>query len=469
MGARFVAALALFLLALGAQARKTNIVLIVADDLGYGETGAQGNGQIPTPHIDSIARDGVRFTSGYVTAPVCAPSRAGMLSGRHQKRFGWNINVMPHVPGGSDHGIPASERLLPEVLRDAGYATGMVGKWHLGARADFHPLENGFGSFFGYLHEGHYYVPPPYEGVTTMLRKSPLPGGRTGMWTAPDGIIYHDRLRNEPKYDLHNPVLDGRTPVAEFGYLTKAFTERAVAFIEANKARPFFLYCAHSAVHSPLQADNETMKKFAHIEDIHRRIFAAMLSDLDTSVGGVLAKLDEHELAGDTLVIFLSDNGGITPELTSSNAPLRGGKMNLYEGGVRVPFMMRWPGKIAAGRVYDLPVSSLDIYATAAQVSGDEAAVGRSDGVPLLPYLSGKPSAAPHPELAWDYRGHAAIRAGDWKAIRPRKAEDWELYNLEEDLSEANDLAKHYPDRLKELVGRWEKQRVEWQADAREE
>ena len=446
---------------------KPNIVLIVADDLGYGETGAQGNKEIPTPHIDSLARDGVRFTSGYVTAPVCAPSRAGFLSGRHQRRFGWNINVMPHVEGGTEHGIPASERLLPELLKDAGYATGMVGKWHLGARADFHPLENGFDSFFGYLHEGHYYVPPPYKGVTTMLRKSPLPGGRTGMWTAPDGIIYHDRLRNEPLYDLHNPVLDGRKPVGEFDYLTKTFTRRATDFIDANKDRPFFLYVSHSAVHSPLQADNETMAKFAHIDDIHRRIFAAMLSDLDTSVGEIMAKLEEHKLANDTLVVFFSDNGGITPELTSSNLPLRGGKMNLYEGGIRVPFMMRWPGRIPKGKTYSDPILSLDIYATVADLIQDHDAVERSDGVPLLGFLPGETSDIPHPELVWEYNRQGAIRSGNWKAIRPRNSKQWELYDLAEDLSESNNLASHYPERLQELVERWEKTRSAWAKEAK--
>ena len=448
------------------HARQPNIVLIVADDLGYGETGAQGNAEIPTPHIDSIARDGVRFTSGYVTAPVCAPSRAGFLSGRYQRRFGWNINVMPHVEGGSEHGIPASERLLPEFLKEAGYATGMVGKWHLGARSDFHPLENGFDSFFGYLHEGHYYVPPPYKGTTTMLRKAPLPGGRTGTWTSPEGIIYHDRLRNEPLYDLHNPVLDGREPVDEFEYLTRTFTGRATRFIDAHKDRPFFLYVAHSAVHSPLQADDRTIAKFGHIEDIQRRIFAAMLADLDESVGTVLAKLEEHQIADDTLVIFFSDNGGITPELTSSNLPLRGGKMNLFEGGIRVPFMMRWPGRIPAGKIYPHPITSLDLYATAAKLVGDETAQAHSDGVPLLGFIDGTTEGVPHRELFWEYNRQAAIRVGEWKAIRPRKAQQWELYNLDEDLSETKDLAAHYPEQLAKLRQRWEEETSQWAREA---
>ena len=300
-----------------------------------------------------------------------------------------------------------------------------------------------------------------------MLSKSPLPDGRTGLWTAPDGIIYHDRLRNEPLYDLHNPVLDGREPVADFGYLTKDFTRRALEFIDDNATKPFFLYVAHSAVHSPLQADNVTMKKFAHIEDIQRRIFAAMLYDLDSSVGNLLKKLDQHKIAENTLLIFLSDNGGITPELTSSNLPLRGGKMNLYEGGIRVPFMMRWPGKIPPGTVYDEMISSLDIYATAARLAGDEAAVKKSDGVPLLEFINGKSHAIPHPELVWEYNKQAAIRQKEWKAILPRGSKTWELYNLSEDLSEKNDLAEHYPERLAELKRRWQEQRDNWAEDAK--
>ncbi|MGI9243663.1 MAG: sulfatase-like hydrolase/transferase [Verrucomicrobiales bacterium] len=355
---------------------------------------------------------------------------------------------------------------MPEMLREAGYATGMVGKWHLGAREDFHPLANGFDQFFGYLHEGHYYVPPPYGGVTTMLRKSPLPDGRTGTWTAPDGIIYHDRLRNEPLYDLNNPVLDGHKPVHEFSYLTHTFTERALDFIGKNHHHPFFLYVAHSAVHSPLQADDRTIAKFAHIKDIQRRIFAAMLSDLDTSVGRVLAKLDEHQLEDETLVVFLSDNGGITPELTSSNAPLRSGKMHLYEGGIRVPMMMRWPGKLPAGKIYEQAVSSLDLYATAAELVGDKRALGRTDGVPLLPFLQGKAGEPPHRELFWEYKDQAAIRQEDWKAIRPRKSKLWELYNLAEDISESNNLADHYPERLEALVGLWEARQMEWSREA---
>ncbi len=191
-----------------------------------------------------------------------------------------------------------------------------------------------------------------------------------------------------------------------------------------------------------------------------------MLSDLDTSVGAVLAKLEEHDIADQTLVIFLSDNGGITPELTSSNAPLRSGKMHLYEGGIRVPMMMRWPGKIPAGSVYKAPVSSLDIYATAAELAGDVPAIKRSDGVPLLPFLSGESSNPPHPELFWEYNDQGAIRQMEWKAIRPRKRRVGTLQPSRRHLGVEQPGQAHYPERLKDLVDRWKVRQAEWAAEA---
>lgn len=440
-------------------ARKPNIIVLFADDLGYGELGCQGNNEIPTPHIDSIAASGVRFTDGYVTAPVCSPSRAGLMSGRHQARFGYHINVMPHTVEGSNAGIPASETTLAEHLKTAGYRTGLIGKWHLGSRKDFNPVRHGFDYFFGFAHEGHFFVRPPYNGVTTMLRKKPLPQDAEGhRWTSPDGkLIYHDLLHNEPLYDMNNPILRGDKVVNETRYLTDAFTDEAVQFIEREKQHPFFLYLAYNAVHSPLQGADAYMQKMSHIGDPHRRIFAAMLANLDDSVGAVLKKVRDAGLEENTLIFFLSDNGGPTKELTSSNSPLSGGKGEFLEGGIRIPFMVQWKGRISSGQVIRKPVISLDIYATAAAVAGKPVGAEQTDGVNLMPFLDPKNAGTPHDHLFWCFRQGGALRQGDLKLLK--KGNHWKLFNLATDLEEKHDLSTKYPKKLAEMKVKWQKLR----------
>ncbi|MHC4401124.1 MAG: sulfatase-like hydrolase/transferase [Planctomycetota bacterium] len=440
--------------------RRPNVVVLLADDLGYGELGCQGNPEIPTPHVDSIAAGGVRFTSGYVTASYCSPSRAGLLSGRYQTRFGYEQNPVGALNEDPDVGLPPSEITLAKHLHGAGYTTALIGKWHLGGTARYHPLRRGFDEFFGFLHEGHFYVPPPYRGVTTMLRRKTLPGGGQGRLT--DGpLIYSTHMgHDEPPYDADNPILRGGQPVEEPAYLTDALTREAVDFIERHRNRPFFLYLAYNAVHSPLQGADRYMRRFARIEDVHRRIFAAMLSNLDDSVGAVLEKLRSEGLEEHTLVFFLSDNGGPTRELTSSNLPLRGGKGDVYEGGIRVPFMCQWKGTIAAGEVYRHPVISLDVLATAAAAA--QAPVPerrRIDGVNLLPYLLGRREGRPHEVLYWRMGQRAAIRVGDWKLVRNarRSAAPWEVYDLDADVGESNNVAETRPEKRSELLAQWER------------
>ena len=445
---------------ISSEARQPNIVILLADDLGYGELGCQGNGQIPTPHIDSIADDGVRFTAGYVTAPYCSASRAGLLTGRYQTRFGYEFNPVGHQNEDPDAGLPVSEKTLAKHLQDAGYATALIGKWHLGGHAKFDPLRRGFDEFYGFTHEGHYFVPPPYAGVTTMLRRRTLPRGGQGRWIRSDGklILTTHMGHNEPAYDANNPILRGGQPVQEHEYLTDALTREAVDFIGRNKERPFFLYLAYNAVHSPLQGADGYMAKFAHLDDIHRRIFAAMLANLDDSVGEVLAKLRGEELDRDTLIFFLSDNGGPTRELTSSNRPLRGEKGQVYEGGIRIPFMAKWPGRLPAGVVYTQPVVSLDIFATSADAA--HAPISRSqkiDGVNLLPYLTGQIDQPPHDSLYWRLREKTAVRVGDWKLLRNPTSDqgEWQLYHLGKDIGETLDLAGRRPKKLQELQSHW--------------
>lgn len=439
-----------------------NIVLLFADDLGYAELGCQGNTDIPTPHIDSIAANGVRFTSGYVAGPNCSPSRAGLLTGRIPTRFGYEFNPIGDKNEEPGYGLPAQEVTIAEALHDGGYTTGLIGKWHQGGTAKFHPFRHGFDEFFGFTHEGHYFVPPPYRGVTTLLRRKTLPGGATGLWLGKENLHFHDIMGgNEPDYDANNPIVRGGQPVVETEYLTDALTREAVDFIDRHDDKPFFLYLAYNAVHSPLQGADAYMEKFAHIEDLQRRIFAAMLANMDDSVGEVLAKLKESGIEKDTLVFFLSDNGGPTKELTSSNLPLRGGKGQMYEGALRVPFVMQWPGVVPAGLVYDRPVTSYDIYATAAANSQGVTAPPQVEGVDLIPHLTGEIDSPPHETLYWRQGGRTALRHGQWKLVRMGRKltagkSKWELYDLEADLVEENNLAATHPEKLAELIGIWE-------------
>lgn len=455
--------------AIASEGRLPNLVVLFADDLGYGELGCQGNPQIPTPHIDSISREGVRFTNGYVTASYCSSSRAGLLTGKFQGRFGYEFNPIGDRNDDPRVGLPATERTLAQHLRDAGYVTALIGKWHLGGSAAYHPSRRGFDEFFGFLHEGHYFVPPPYAGVTTMLRRKVLPGGGEGRWISPSGtLIYSTHMGSyEPAYDANNPILRGGQPVVEHEYLTDALTREAIDFIERRRDQPFFLYVAYNAVHSPLQGADRWMEKMASIEDPHRRIFAAMLGNLDESVGRILKTLDDEQLQRDTLVVFLSDNGGPTRELTSSNRPLRGGKGTLYEGGVRVPFMARWPGKIKAGTEYHRPVISLDLYATAAAISNSaDNRLPQLDGVDLMPFLSGKSTGSPHETLYWRMNQQAALRHGDWKIVRPGRGphgNQWQLFDLQNDVSEASDLAATHAEKLQQLVAIWDRYNAEMQ------
>ncbi|MCA9067866.1 MAG: sulfatase, partial [Planctomycetaceae bacterium] len=444
-----------------AKDQKPNILLIVVDDLGYGELGCQGNSQIPTPNIDSLAKNGVRLTSGYVTASYCSPSRAGLLTGRYQTRFGHELNPVGRYNLHPKAGLPESERTIADQLKSAGYATGMVGKWHLGGTESAHPLNRGFDEFYGFLHEGHFFVPPPYEGVLSFLRKKQLPEGANTRWR--DGnIVYTDHMgNNEPPYDEHNPVLRGREPLVEATYLTDAFTREALTFLEKPREKPFFLYLAYNAVHSPLQARFEDMQAFEDL-DVHRRVFAGMLSNLDQNIGKILKTLKQQQLEENTLIVFLSDNGGPTKELTSSNRPLRGGKGNLYEGGIRVPFLLQWKGHLPAGKEYDHPIISTDIFATASALSGVPVPEGKPmDGVNLIPYLTGQTLGKPHNTLYWRMRNKTALRQGNWKIVRNpgggQSSKEFELYNLQEDLEESANLATTHPEKLQELSAVWKK------------
>jgi arylsulfatase A-like enzyme len=433
-----------------------NIIILLADDLGYGELGCQGNPEIPTPHIDAIAEAGIRFTAGYVTAPNCSPSRAGLLTGRYGTRFGHEFNPTGAKNEQPGFGLPLTQTTLPEALRTAGYLTGLIGKWHLGGTAPFHPQRRGFDEFFGFLHEGHYFLPPPWNGATTWLRRETLPGGGTGRRTF-GPITYSTHLHNnEPDYDANNPILRAGQPVAETAYLTDALTREAVSFIDRHQEKPFFLLLAYNAVHSPLQGADAYMEKFAHIEDIQRRIFAAMLANLDDSVGTITARLRAAGLEQNTIIYFISDNGGPTRELTSSNHPLRGEKGSMYEGGIRVPFLVQWPAQLPAGITYDRPVITTDIFATTfAAVGLAQPAPPTSESTNLLPFLKMEKRGDPHDLLYWRQDQKRALRHADFKIVKASARADWELFDLSSDRSETTDLADEFPAVRDRLVKHW--------------
>jgi arylsulfatase B len=461
-----LACLFLVLPGVGAQAAsQPNIVVILADDLGYGELGCQGNPEIPTPSIDSIAARGVRFTNGYVSAPNCSPSRAGLLTGRYQTRFGHEFNPIGARNEEPGIGLPLRETTFVQRLHDVGYATALVGKWHLGGTAAFHPNRRGFDYFYGFLHEGHFFVPPPWDGVTTMLRRKSLPGGERGRLRA-GSVIYSTHMgHDEPPYDADNPILRGGQPVAEPRYLTDAITREAVDVIRRGEKQPFFLLVSYNAVHSPLQGADRYMRKFESIPDIHRRIFAAMLSNLDDGVGTILETLRAQEIEDNTLLFFLSDNGGPTRELTSSNKPLRGGKGDVYEGGLRVPFLVQWPARLPQGVEEHRPVISLDIAATALKVAGAEPQTG-ADGIDLVSHLTGELSGRPHEEFFWRQGQRIAVRVHDWKLLRNSRtdADAWELYDLAADPGETKNLVAEQPGRaasMKSVLERLDREMVQ--------
>jgi len=422
--------------AVEAQRRPPNIVVIVADDMGYADIGVHGSKDIPTPNIDALAKAGIRFTDAYVSGPYCSPTRAGLLTGRYPQRFGHEFNL-DLSPAHNDFGLPLSETTMADRLKAAGYRTALFGKWHLGSGDKYHPLARGFDEFFGFQGGQHSYL--------------------------------------DTQAASRNPLLDGRKIVAETTYLTDAFTDRAVDFIKRQKTQPFFLYLAFNAVHIPMQATDKYLARFMHIADEQRRTYAAMLSAMDDGIGRTLAALRAEGLEENTLVIFFNDNGGPTMAGTtingSSNAPLRGSKRQTWEGGIRVAFMIRWKGQLAEGKIDSRPIIQLDVLPTALAAAGvNPQPQWKLDGVNLLPFLNGKLSGPPHEALYWRLGENMAIRKGNWKLVktseRPLQDVDpaifadlsgAELYNLADDIGEKKNLAAAHPEKARELAAAWQR------------
>ena len=413
---------------------RPNILIILADDLGYADVGFHGCKEIPTPNLDKLAASGVRCTNGYSSHPYCSPMRAGLMACRYQHRFGYVTNVA-YDPQNVRIGIPMGEKTIAKRLQEAGYATGMAGKWHLGASHAHHPNRRGFDHFYGFLGGGHDYFTvdlkkPMHEGYFSALDRNGQPEGLEG-------------------------------------YVTDVLSDDAVSFIERHQReaadKPFFYYLAYNAPHAPMQAPEEDLKKFSGIEDKKRRAYAAMVHAMDRGIGRVLAALDASGLREDTVVFFLSDNGGPTKANASSNLPLRGFKGDVFEGGVRVPFVVSWQGKLPAGKTYDQPVISIDISRTALELGGAKI-VPKLEGVNLIPYVSGKETTPPHDALFWQSGYRWAVRAGNRKLLLDGDLKKPALFDLSQDIGEKNNLASSDPDMVAELravFNEWKKGNAE--------
>ncbi len=419
--------------------RRPNIIMIVADDFGYGDLGVHGCRDLSTPHIDSLAAAGVRCTNGYVSAPVCSPTRAGLLTGRYQQRFGHEFNeATPHSE------LDLKQVTIADRLQKAGYATGMVGKWHLGNDDSHRPQKRGFDEFFGFLAGSNSYLPNRKTGI--------VPN-----------------------------ILRGTEDANEKEYLTTGFGREAANFINQHKQQPFFLYLPFNATHNPREATDKNLERYASITNEKRRTFAAMTASMDDAVGRVLEALRENKLEENTLIAFISDNGGPSQINGSSNTPFRGVKGETREGGIHTPFILQWKGKLPKGVTYDPMVISLDLHPTFLQAAGIAIPPdAKLDGVNLLPHLTGETKAVPHDTLYWRYnapplksdRYKWAIRRGNWKLFtdinsnhnkdkQPVRDGNLMLVDLSQDATESHDLSAKHPEKRQELLAAWQK----WNAE----
>lgn len=381
-----------------------NILLILVDDAGFEDFGFMGSPDLLTPHIDRLAAMGTVFSDAHVTATVCSPSRAGLLTGRYQQRFGHEMNVPPHHLG-----MDPTEHTLGDTLGEAGYRTFYIGKWHLGNRTFYHPGNRGFDEFYGFLEGSRSYFPLP--------------------------AIDHPQN--------YRALLHNRTQVDFEGYLTDVFTDRAIQYLDTAGEQPWLLFLSYNAPHTPMHAKPEDLARFAGHP---RQKLAAMMWSLDENIGRLTAALEARGELENTLIFFLSDNGGAGAHNNqSSNAPLKGWKGNKFEGGHRVPFFVTWKGTLPAGESFDGLTSALDLYATALAVSGLEATTGKPlDGVNLLPFLTGEATGAPHERLFWRKDQMAAMREGSLKLIRVEGL-GYRLYDLAADPVESHDLRAERP------------------------
>ncbi|SFC01146.1 Arylsulfatase A [Algibacter lectus] len=385
---------------------KPNIIVILTDDQGWADVGFNGSTDIPTQNLDRLASQGVVFTNGYVSHPYCSPSRAGLLTGRYQARFGHDCNMPYHQENDATVGTPLSEKMMSEALKEQGYRTSAIGKWHLGDHPDLYPPNQGFDHWFGF------------------------PGGGMNYW-------------GKSKNDIQTIYRNGKVvPENELKYLTDDFTDEAIKYISKKDDKPFFMYLAYNAPHSPDQATREYLEKTKHIEYAGRSIYAAMVNAVDNNVGRIDSTLVANNIKDNTIIVFLSDNGGRIEH--ADNRPYRGHKGMLFEGGIKVPFFMTWPKKIKENQHYQNIVSSLDLFPTFLNAAGAKAKKEKQlDGVDLLPYITNKVKSAPHDELFWRSSGNFeyAVRKGDYKLYKSAYKNKTLLFNLKKDSLERYDIS----------------------------
>ncbi|MCG9915590.1 MAG: sulfatase-like hydrolase/transferase [Phenylobacterium sp.] len=444
--------------------KQPNIIVIMVDDMGYNDItlngGGVADGAVPTPNIDSIGRDGVSFSQGYTGHGTCAPSRAALMTGRYPTRYGFEFTPTPlafarqvrafhygifnpvyfrdresELIPYADMGVPTDQVMLPEILRNAGYHTVLFGKWHLGNSPKFQPHNRGFNETLGFDGGGALFLPRnDPRGVNSFQGFDPID---MNLWSI---LQFYVRKDGGPAFQPKR-------------HMTDYLTDEALSAITANRNRPFFMFLSYNAPHTPLQATKEDYDALPQIADHRMRVYAAMILGLDRNIGRVLQKLQEEGLDKDTLVMFTSDNGGAYYiGLPDINRPFRGWKQTFFEGGIRTPFLMRWPGVIAPGTNYRAPVTHFDIFTTAAAVGRANLPRDRVlDGVDLLPFVQGRKTGRPHEALFWRVGDYRVVRAGDWKLHMTKlPAKAW-LYDLASDPTERNNLAESRPDKLAEL------------------
>ena len=422
---------------IGQATDKPNIIIILLDDLGYNDVGFNGCKDIPTPAIDKIAANGVKFTSGYVSYAVCGPSRAGLITGKYQDRFGFSKNPLS-APNDPNMGLPLEEETIGAYLQKANYKTGIIGKWHLGTHESLVPNNRGFDEFFGFLGGGHQYFP--------------------------ELLVLEDEFDSKSQFDNYKTkLLKNKTRVVEKEYLTDAFSREALSFVRKHHKQPFFLFLSYNAPHTPLQATEKYLSRFDHILDIKRKTYAAMVSAVDDGVDQILNMLKDLEIEENTIIFFLSDNGGPTSDNASDNRPLRGNKGDFYEGGIRVPFAMQWKNTLPAGMIYENPIISLDIFGTIAGILNIKTK-STLDGVNLIPFLLNTSKQPPHHALYWRnfMAGKTAIRTLDHKLIHDKSKSS--LFKIVEDISETTNKFESGPSTTKsllELIDGWKINLVE--------
>lgn len=462
------------------SAERPNVIVIIADDLGKYDISLYGGEMLQTPNIDSIGLMGATCMEGYVTSPICSPSRAGLLTGRYQQRFGfgaqkhefyqknrmqylgfkwfiekypWNLIDRDSVPtkeAAEKQGILPNEITIAELLKKSGYSTACIGKWHVGDSEGQKPLDQGFDRFYGFYASHSLFAPEKSEGVVDQKIKKDLT----------DKYIWRGQR------DGIHAIYDQDVEIEENEYLTYRIAEESIKFIKEHNEEPFFLYASFNAPHTPLQAPEKYVSQLGHIEDPVKRVYNGMIWALDDAVGDMMTALREEGLLENTIIFFISDNGGANYTFTTDNAPLKGGKITGFEGGLNVPFLVRWDGMIEPGTIYDQPVISLDIAATAAQLAGvDDHPDYQLDGTNLVPHLMGADIGPAHEALYWKFGWNKIIRKGDWKLMLDVDHGYTNLYNVSKDKFEKDNLAETHPGIVRELTMNLH----DWEAELPEE